>query len=126
MFPDPTGIPSGSSSQAVEALHKYLFSRYYNEIGLFYTVNRADHLLWSSPGKIWAWGISLIILLFLLTYFAYYTHRNHDELYQAASFAGSIVERNGKVSYFTWTFAIGLFIAAIYLGIRYILIGFQY
>lgn len=116
------GVPTGSETETVLQYYDYLMSRYYYGI----SVTRAQDILYSSPAKIFAWGMALLILLFLMTVFFYSVHRGSGELYEATNFNGSIIERNGMVSVFTWTFAIGLLISALYMGVRYILLGYLY
>ena len=115
-------IPTGHTSPIVQAYYNYLFSTYYADT----PVNRATDILWSDPFEVLAWGLTLIIAFFLLTYYFYRVHRHRGELYEVTSYAGSLTERNGKVQLFTWAIIAGLFAAGVYVGIRYIILGFLY
>jgi hypothetical protein len=115
-------IPTGDTTEVVQAYYDYLYSMYYAD-----TIrNRATGIMWSSPFKIASWGTALVLVFLLLTVSLYYVHRGRDELYEATSFAGSVLERNGKVSLFTWSLMAALFVVAMYLGIRFIFLGFLY
>ncbi len=118
----PRIIPTGNTSEIAQAYYNYLYSYYYAKI----PVNRATTLHWQVTVEIFMWGLALIITFFLLTYLMYYTHRDRDELYEATSFAGSLLERGGKVDMLTWAIFFGLFIAAIYLSLKWIYQGYLY
>ena len=115
-------IPTGNTTDVVTAYYNYLYTHYYAGIA----VNRAEGLLWSSLFLILIWAVVLILSFFLMTYYMYRVHRGEGELYEATSFAGAILERNGKVSVFAWILSGGLFLSAVYLGIRFIILGYLY
>ncbi len=115
-------IPTGHTSEVVQDYYQYLYGRYYGTIPL----DRAEGILTSSIVTVFAWGAILILAFFLLTYSLKHAHRRRGELYEAVSFAGSLLERNGRVSAFTWILIAGLFLVVIFEGVQAIMIGFPY
>lgn len=115
-------MPAVDEIETAREYYEYLYAWYINDISL----NRATEVLVSSPIKIFAWAIALIIFFGLFAYMARAAHRKHGELYEPMSFAGSIIERNGRVTAFTWLGILSLFISILYLGIRYIILGYLY
>ena len=119
---NPT-IPTGDSTQIVQGYYSYLLSTHH--LGNI-PIHRATEILWTSPFKIWGWWMVLVVTFFLYTYTFNRVHRRRGELYGATTFAGSILERNGRVSWFTWWIIGGLFLVALYLGVKYIFVGYLY
>src|SRR6056297_588913 len=115
-------IPTGNTTEAAQNYYQYLYGRYYRNIAL----DRADEILASSVITVFAWGAILIFFFFLLAYSLNHAHRRRGELYEAVSFAGSLLERNGKASAFTWIVIIGLFVVVLYQGIHAMMVGFPY
>ena len=115
-------MPPVNEIESAQEYFNYLYTTYFNAIPL----NRATEILWKSPIEIYSWAISLIILFGLFAYMYQAAHRKHGELYEPMSFAGSILERNGKVTAFTWVGILSLFIAAFYLAIKYMFVGYLY
>ena len=120
MLPYP--VPSGSDTETVKAYYDYLLGWHLRHI----PEDRATTLLWSSPEKVLFWFLLLVIVFFLYAYAFNRAHRKSGNLYGATSFAGSLLERNGTVTAFTWFIIIGLFLAGLYLGIKYVLLGYLY
>lgn len=102
---DPTAVPTGNSSSATQAYYQYLYSHYYSAIPADRT-----QILWNGPIWIAVFAFFLIVFFFFYAYFLKNAHRKSGELYEATSFAGSILERIGPVSIFSW-FLIILFTA---------------
>lgn len=115
-------VPTGNTSEVVQAYYQTLYARYYGKIAL----DRATHLRVSSLVTVFSWGIGLALFFFLLAYSLNHAHRRRGELYEAVSFAGSLLERNGAVSVFTWLNMLALFIVILYQGIQAMIIGFPY
>ena|SRR6056297_378707 len=115
-------IPTGNTSDVVQSYYQYLYGRYYDAI----TLDRAEGILASSLVTVFAWGAILIVFFFLLAYSLNHAHRRRGELYEAVSFAGSLLERNGRVSAFTWILIVGLFVVMLYQGIQAMIVGFPY
>lgn len=115
-------IPTGNDTEAAQRYFNYLYEQYYQDIPM----NRATEILTSGPVLILFWA--LVLIVFFLLYARYFNnvHRSHDELYGAASFAGSLLERNGKVSVFTVAVIVFLFAGSLYLAIRDIINGYIY
>ncbi len=115
-------IPTGNETDVVTAYYQYLYTLYYHDIPL----DRATGIYWAMQAEVWAWLITLLIFFYFFTYMLTFTHYPHGALYQATSFAGSLYERNGRVSIFTWSIIFGLLLSGVYIGIRYIMYGFIY
>ncbi len=115
-------VPSGNTTPEVQAYYHYLIQTHLKDI----PTDRATNILWVSPVKIVVWGLILIIVFYFYTYYFNRAHRAHGELYEATSFAGALLERNGTVTIFTWSIIIGLLLSAVYLGIRFIFLGYLY
>ncbi len=118
MFP----IPTGNETDVVKAYYTYLYTLYYANM----STNRATEVFWGIQAQVMAWLMTMVILFYFFTYFFSYTHYAKGALYETTSFAGTLFERNGRVSIFTWSIIIGLFLAGLYIGVRYILYGFLY
>ncbi len=115
------GIPTGTTSDIVQQFYDYLFSRYLQ----VFPIHVAEGISGISSLQILSWAFVLIVIFFLYAYL-FNVHRTHGELYGTTSFAGSILERNGRVDVFTWFIVGGLLIAAIYLAIKYMYVGYIY
>lgn len=113
--------PSGNTSAAAQDYYQYLFSQHISSL----TPDRT-HILWSGPIKIAFFAAILILFFFFYTYYFNRVHRQKGELYGAVSFAGSILERIGPVSIFSWMVWIGAIVWAIYYIISHIFNGFIY
>lgn len=90
--------PTGSNPEAVKAYYDWLLQHHINSI----PTNRATEILGSGPFWIFFWAFVLIAFFFLYSLYLQNVHREKGELYGAASFAGSILERIGPLSFFTW------------------------
>lgn len=119
---NPFQIPTGNDTAVVKAYYDYLMQYHLGNI----PINRATNILWVSPVKVFAWWLVLVTFFFLYAYFFNRAHRRKGDMYGATSFAGSLLERNGIVTVFTWFVIIGLFLSGLYLGIKYIFEGFLY
>lgn len=115
-------MPPVNEIESAQEYFNYLYTNYLSKIPL----NRATEILWSSPIEILAWAIALIALFGLFSNMPQAAHRKHGELYEPMSFAGSIIERNGPVTAFTWIGIASLFISAFYLAIKYMFVGYLY
>ncbi|MCB0031502.1 MAG: hypothetical protein KDE28_26510 [Anaerolineales bacterium] len=113
--------PSGNTTAEVKAYYDYLFSQYIQQI----PANRTQ-ILWSGPLAIAFWAAVLILFFFLYSYYLNRAHRKRGELYGAVSFAGSILERIGPLSAFSWAVWLGVVLAALYFIVTHILYGLVY
>lgn len=106
-------VPTGNTSEVAKAYYDHLFAHYIQVIPLDRT-----QILWSGPFWIAFWALILIVFFFVYSKYLQSVHREEGELYGSASFAGSILERIGRValfSYIVWAFIIAY-------GIYYIVV----
>lgn len=89
-------MPEGNTSEQVHEFYNYLYSQYMQSI----PVDRTQ-ILWSGPFWVALFAVILTVFFFLVAVHFTRVHRTHDELYGASSFAGSLMERVGPVSFFT-------------------------
>ena len=111
-------IPSGNDSQHVHQYYDHLQAAYLASIPRDRT-----QILWSGPFWIAFYAVLLIVFFYIYTRFLLRVHRTKGELYGAASFAGSILERIGPVSVFTWIISAVVTLWAIYFIVTQILYG---
>ena len=102
--------PTGSNPEAVKAYYDWLIQHYINNI----PTGRATEILTSGPLWIGIWALVLILFFYLYSLHLQNVHREKGELYRAASFAGSILERIGPLSLFTWIVSITVFLWGLY------------
>ena len=69
---------------------------------------------------------TLIMFFYLFAKHFTYTHRERGELYGLTSFAGNILERNGKVSVLGWVTFIFLIVWGLSFIVRHIIFGQVY
>ncbi len=88
-------IPNGNSTKAAHDFYNYLWAYYLKSIPAPRT-----GILWS--GIIYELIFLVVLSIFFLLYVAYanHTRRKKGEMYGVESFAGSILERMGPMSYF--------------------------
>lgn len=111
-------VPTGNSSEVAQQYYDHLYAFYINSIPKLRTT-----ILWNGPMWIAIWAFALIVFFFFYAKYLQKVHREEGELYGAASFAGSLLERIGRVAPFSivvWLTIIG---AAIYYIVRQILRG---
>ena len=114
-------VPSGNDSQHAKAYYNYLQAAYLNHI----LGNRTD-ILWTGPFWIAFFATIMILFFYFYTRKLLSTHREKGEMYGAASFAGSILERIGPVSLFTWLISGVVTLWAIYFIVIHLLFGQLY
>lgn len=114
-------MPTGHDTETAQALYNYLYSQYFQQI----PVDRTQ-ILWSGPFWIAFWAFLLTLFFFLYSRYLQSVHRKKGEMYGAASFAGSILERIGEVSVFSWFVTAMLVGVAVYFIVTQILNGFIY
>ena len=111
-------IPSGNTTEAARAYYDYLLSR-----ALAAIPGDRTQILWSGPAWIAFFAVILVLFFFFYALYLNRVHRTKGELYGASSFAGSILERIGPVSLFSWL-VWGLIVAwALYFIVAQILNG---
>lgn len=113
--------PSGSSTDAAQAFYNYLYGQYFHMM----PVDRTQ-ILWQNPVRIAVWFVVLSGLLFLAARYAVRVHRKRNEIYGATSFAGNILERNGKIAIASWVIWIVITGWALFFIISHALYGQVY
>lgn len=114
--------PTGSDSEVARAYYDYLFAFYYDQM----PDNRATEIWWAMPRDVYLWLGIMLLVFFLYAYVFLSTHRGQGELHETTSFAGSILERGGKVSAFTWVIIAMLFGLALFYIVWNIKDGYLY
>jgi hypothetical protein len=114
-------LPTGSTPAEVEAFYEQLLSNYITQI----PTDRTE-ILWAGPIAIAFFAAVLIGFFFFYSYYFNRSHRSKGELYGAASFAGSILERIGPISIFSWVVWIAVALWALYYIMSLTLNGFTY
>ena len=111
-------VPSGNSSQAAQDFYNYLHAHF-----LAVIPGDRTHILWTGPIWIAVFAVILVGFFFLYSMYLSRVHRKRGEMYGASSFGGSILERIGPLSMFSWV-VWGLIIAwALYFIVTQILYG---
>lgn len=113
--------PSGSDSAAAQAYYGWLYGQYLSGIPAPRT-----EILWTGPFWIALWAVILIAFFYLYARYANRTHRQHGELYGVASFAGSILERIGKIAVFSYAVWGAIVLWALYYIVTHSLFGQVY
>ena len=114
-------VPSGNDTQSAHAYYEYLHAQYLAGIP-------GDRTTILTTGPMWIAIYAIILILFFYLYVRFLTHTHHPkgDLYGSVSFAGSILERIGKVSIFTVIVSIAVTLWAIYFIMTQILHGQLY
>lgn len=113
--------PSGNSTEATHAYYNWLYAQYLGSIPAPRTT-----IYWEGPFFIALWAVVLIGGFFFLAWFGNRTHRSRGELYGVSSFAGSILERIGPISRFSWVVWIATTLWALYYLVSHVLAGQVY
>ncbi|HZD78865.1 MAG TPA: hypothetical protein VE646_02335 [Actinomycetota bacterium] len=104
-------VPTGNDTAASQAYYDYLLGRRMTDIPPTRT-----GIQWQGPIIIYSWFLALTVFFFLFARFFSIAHRKRNELYGVTRFGGGILERNGRVTWFTW----GVIAALTALGIWYV------
>ncbi|MDQ6905220.1 MAG: hypothetical protein M3176_00180 [Chloroflexota bacterium] len=113
--------PSGHDSRATHAYYDWLYGQYLRRIPVPRT-----HILWSGPLWIALWAVVLIGFFFLFAFRFKQSHRKGGALYGVSSFAGSILERIGPVSWLNWISWAVITLWALYFIVRHSFFGQVY
>ena len=114
-------MPSGNTSQSAEAIYQHMWAQRFNEIP-----EDRVHILWLGPFWVLVFAIVLIGFFYLYSLHLQSAHRKHGSLYGVMSFAGTILERIGPVSPFSWVLWVVTTLWALYFIITHILLGQNY
>ena len=115
-------LPTGSDSETARVYYDSLFAFYYDQM----PDNRATEIWWAMPRDVFMWLGIMLLVFFLYAYVFLSTHRGEGDLHETTSFAGSILERGGKVSAFTWVIIAMLFGLALFYVVWNIRDGYLY
>lgn len=115
-------VPTGSDPQTVDQYYHYLFEKAVGSVEVLRT-----GIDWTGPMlRIYVWGFILGGFFYLFSTRLWWQHRRSGELYAPVSFGGSILERVGKVSTFTfWVWAAVTAWGISYI-VRQIILGWVY
>lgn len=114
-------IPCGSSSEAAQEYYAWIWSNYLDRI----PVPRTS-ILWSGPFWIAIWSVVLIGFFFFYCWYLNRVHRKEGEMYGVSSFAGSILERIGRVATFSYIVWGAIALWALYFIVAHIAYGQTY
>lgn len=114
--------PTGSSSEVANIYYDYLYGFYFDQMPR----NRATQIWSDMPRDVYAWLAIMLVVFWLYAYVFLYTHRGEGDLHETTSYAGSILERGGKVSAFTWVIIAMLFALALFYLVWFIMVGYLY
>ncbi len=110
-------VPAGNTNDIAHQYYTYLWQVYEASIPAPRTT-----ILWSGPFYIALFVIVLVLFLYLYTKYANRVHRNRGEMYGVMSFAGSILERIGPVSVFSYF----IWLVQILWSVNYIIAAIQH
>ena len=123
-MPLPPNTPPSThpvTSSNVQSYYDWLYGQYYQGINEPTVRFDVRPIFWE-----FMFMISLILFFYLFSKHFLFTRRERGELYGITSYAGNILERNGKVSILGWVTFVFLIVWALSFIVRHIVFGQVY